>query len=132
MSSKATPSSLRETIKLLTMRAGLGMVLLLFGVEKLTSPSDWIIYLPLSLGPHLSRLGLTASEAFFGLGFFELIIGLHLIAGLYVRTLAWIASAELVLIVAAVGLDHTGVRDLGLLLGVALPLVLRDGVKITS
>lgn len=102
------------------------MVFILFGSAKFTSPDEWIIYLPAELGQLMARWHVSTSLAFSLLGGIEILIGIQLIVGFMVRTSACLAVLEMGCIVTMVGFDHTGVRDLGLLLGVGIPLILSD------
>ncbi|MBL9167117.1 MAG: c-type cytochrome [Verrucomicrobiales bacterium] len=123
--------SLARTIAAVAMRTGLGMVFILFGSAKFSSPEDWFVYVPAWLGPlliyHLQED--TPLRIFHLLGVFEVVIGLQLLLGFWQRASALAATAELSLIVGCVGFDHTGVRDLGLLLGVAIPLALQHSTN---
>ena len=110
----------------LCARLGLALVFLFFGQEKLFNPELWVIYVTPSMSRVLENTGLSLLQFYHWLGALELVLAVQLILGWSLRGAAVLIALELAGIVAVVGLDHTGVRDLGLLLGLAVPLAFQN------
>ena len=98
----------------LLLRVGLGVVFVGFGIDKMTNPDAWLMYVPqwgaqlLSDTPGLVRAVETQ-------GLLELVLGLHIAAGLMTRWFAAGAAVLLAMILVTVGWTPIGVRDFGLL-----------------
>jgi len=100
----------------LSLRLGLGYVFLTFGVEKIVDWHGWSVLFP----PALSALVTAWSGLAFGsflrlLGYVEVVLGLHLVLGLFTRAAATGCALLLVGAVAMMGRTGIGVRDCGLL-----------------
>lgn len=98
------------------LRIGLGVVFVIFGYDKLNTPTNWLLYVP----PDLPRLlqenvGATIYDLFRWQGVIELVIGAQLLVGFFTRFWAFVACLLLASIVTSLGFDPTGVRDFGLL-----------------
>lgn len=110
---------MKNSLGLLILRIGIGLVFLLFGIDKLANPSHWVIYIPADFGHDLDldmRLVLKFQ------GMVELLTGIHMLAGLQTRVAASAAAVILLLIIFFLGWDPVTIRDLGLL-GACLALV---------
>jgi uncharacterized membrane protein YphA (DoxX/SURF4 family) len=96
------------------LKAGIGLVFLLFGIDKFRTPQLWLGYLPqwlVDLAP-VDKLTLL-----YGIGAIEAAIGAALLLGILVRPAAFLASVMLVGIILASGFTDVAIRDVGLLAG---------------
>ncbi len=101
---------------LLILRIGIGGVFLLFGIDKLQAPSNWIIYLPSQLGQFIQSSGFLTVIQFLRIqGFVEAALGVQILLGCMTRWSAAASSLALAAIVYCIGLDQIGIRDTGLL-----------------
>ena len=96
------------------LRLGLAAVVLWFGMNELMSPAAWASYVP-EWATSLS--GLTPLTIVYLNGAFEVVAAILLALGVFVRTISFLLFAHLIVIVAEIGLNPTGVRDLGLAAG---------------
>ena len=92
------------------LRIGLSLVLLWFGFQQITSPGNWIGFIP----QFLISMGIAAKTMVIGNAIFELTLGLFLLAGLYTRFSSVLMSLHLLGITISIGMSPTGVRDFGL------------------
>ena len=93
------------------LRIGMGLVFLWFGSNQLINPEDWIGYLPSFL------LGVARPELFmYGNGTLEVVLGVCLVAGLFVRLSAVILALHLIGIISSLGYNAVAVRDFGLMM----------------
>ena len=100
----------------LILRIGIGLVFLLFGIDKLRRPLNWVIYLPADMGQAIQNSGLVSVVQFLGIqGFIEAALGFHLIVGCLGRWTALGCSVLLMAIISVIGFGETGIRDVGLL-----------------
>lgn len=109
------------------LRVGLGVVFLVFGFWKMSTPVDWILFLPEAVANAVK--GIESLDAFGALklmGFLEAVLGFQLVVGLFTRTTAIVCSFLLAGIVFHVGLTQIGIRDVGLF-GMALALCFTGG-----
>jgi len=98
------------------LRIGLGLVFIVFGVWKATSPVAWVIFLPNWVSGFVANVeSLDALGTLRMMGFVEAVLGLQLFLGLFTRTTAAICAVLLAGIIFHVGLDQVGIRDTGLL-----------------
>ncbi len=110
----------RRDAALLCLRVTLGVVFLLFGVEKVRVPGAWIVFVP----DWLARMLGSATESLLrAQGVVEFSLGLFLLLGFVTRWSAGAAALLMGAIVVNLGLDPIGIRDIGLL-GAALALAI--------
>ena len=94
-----------------TVRIGLALVLLWFGIDEIRNQENWFVYFPQYLMPLLPF----SLNAFFIInGIFEIITGFLLLIGFYTRFVAFIVSLHLLSITIALGYNDVAVRDFGL------------------
>jgi uncharacterized membrane protein YphA (DoxX/SURF4 family) len=93
-------------------RYGVGVVFFIFGISQLLSPENWLGYLP----SFTYNLGITPGNLIFMNGIFDLVLGLFLLLGLFVRIFALLGSLHLIGIIVSLGYSDVAVRDLGLLI----------------
>lgn len=109
------------------LRLGLAAVFLVFGIWKARSPVGWVIFLPNWVAGAVSDIeSLDALGALRLMGFFEAVLGLQLLLGIFTKTTALLCALLLGGIVLHVGFDQVGIRDLGLLMA-AVALCLAGG-----
>lgn len=93
-------------------RYGVGIVFFIFGISQLLSPENWIRWLPsFILNTNISPLNLIYIN-----GIFDLIVGLLLLTGFFVRIVAFLGSLHLLGIIISLGYNDIAIRDLGLLI----------------
>jgi hypothetical protein len=90
------------------LRAGLVMLFLWFGASQVTAPGDWISWVP-AWAPDFSHLD--AKTIVLLNGGFEVIFGILLLLGIYVRWVAFLLALHLFAIAYEVGYNDIGVRD---------------------
>ncbi len=95
------------------LRVGLAIVILWFGVSQVMDQDIWIGYLP----PFVFNLPV-APETFVMINAIsEIILGLLLITGLWVRPVAGLLAIHLLGITVSLGYNEIAVRDFGLMAG---------------
>lgn len=91
------------------LRISLSLVFLWFGINQLYSPSNWTVFVPKLFS------GIIASKLLVMInGSFEVIFGLIMISGIYLRLTALLLSLHLIGISFSLGYSALAVRDLGL------------------
>lgn len=92
------------------LRIGLGLVMIWFGLKQLTSPTEWIGYLP----KWIDILPISPENFVYLNGWFEIIFGILLVKGFHTRIVAGLLSLHLLGITFTVGYNEIGLRDFGL------------------
>ena len=100
----------KRDVSSLILRLGVGLVFLYFGFSQLSSPLNWIGFVP----EFLPDIGLSLNNIVVLNGFFEIIFALFLIIGLYVRSSGILLSLHLFFTSFSIGFNPVGVRDFGL------------------
>ncbi len=104
----------------LILRVGVGSTLIWAAYRSILTPNDWIGFVPNWVITFLSKeVFLTAH------GFFELIVGTILIAGIWPRLVSALAFLDLSSILIFYGVDDITFRDIGLALA-AIVLLARQ------
>lgn len=93
------------------LRIGLVALFLWFGFSQVTAPDEWISWVPLWV-PDL--LHIDARVIVLLNGGFEIVGGLLLLLGVYVRWVALLLGLHLLVIAYEVGYNDIGVRDFAL------------------
>ena len=96
----------------LIARLGVGIVFLVFGVWQILSPSGWLGYLP----DFVLGFGISPSTFILLNGIFDLLIGLLLVFGLFLRIASAFGILHLAGIIFSLGWNDVAVRDLGLMI----------------
>ncbi len=92
------------------LRIGMSLVFFYFGYKQVSSPENWVGFLPDAITTAMST-----PEAFvIANGVFELIFGAMLLLGIFTLMSALLLGLHLVGITLEIGLTNTGVRDFGL------------------
>src|SRR3989338_6592120 len=95
---------------LLLARIGIGLVFILFGIGKLQG-DVWAE--TMRQHPVMHMVPMPVDYQIYGIGLVEIIIGLCLLAGIYVRAVAMLAIAQLFVIFFIMGIHE--IRDIGLI-----------------
>lgn len=93
------------------LRIALSLIFLWFGVTQVSTPNDWVAYVP-DWVVNLSHMN--ADKIVFFNGIFEIVFGSMLLLGLFTRFAAFLLFLHITDITFTVGFDATGVRDFGL------------------
>jgi uncharacterized membrane protein YphA (DoxX/SURF4 family) len=92
------------------LRIALSLVFLYFGFQQITSPENWIGYVP----DFALIFGLTAQKIVFMNSLLEISLGTLMVLGLFTRPVSLILSAHLFVIAFSLGFNDLGIRDFGL------------------
>lgn len=104
----------------IVLRLGLAGVFIWFGMSQIFDQSMWTSFIP---GWLTDLTGLSNVKLVLGNGIFEVLAAVFLVFGVWVRPVAALLFLHMCGIVATVGLDSIGVRDIAIatgLLSVAL------------
>ncbi|MEK7187303.1 MAG: DoxX family protein [Patescibacteria group bacterium] len=93
------------------LRFTLVLVYAYFGISQLTNPEAWTSLVP-SWASELT--GLSPTLLVYSNASFEVVASLLLLLGIFVRPVALLLFAHLIVIASGFGLSPTGVRDFGL------------------
>jgi uncharacterized membrane protein YphA (DoxX/SURF4 family) len=101
----------KQQAGLLVLRYGLAAMFLWFGFSQLFDSLNWVGWVPewASALLHIPPAMIVLAN-----GTFEVIAGMLLAAGLFVRPVAILLALHLALITVEIGLTAIGVRDFGL------------------
>lgn len=111
----------------MVLRLGLSAVFLWFGFSQVLDGQGWIGWVPVWA---TNFSGLSPEAIVFGNGLFEVVFGLLLITGFWMRYVAGLLALHMALITLGVGFNEIGVRDFGLTAAVlALALLSSDSTK---
>ena len=94
----------------LILRISLALVFLYFGISQNLDPGAWSGFVPESM----KTSGITANNLVILNGFIEIVLGIFLLIGLYVRFASLVLSIHLFVIAFSIGFSPLGVRDFGL------------------
>lgn len=97
-----------------TLRVGLALVFIWFGLTQIANVSDWVGWLP----GYASALPISPEALVYINGTFELFFGLLLLVGFYIRLSASLLALHMVHILSVVGYGEIWVRDFALFVGV--------------
>ena len=96
------------------LRIGLALVVIWFGIAQISSPTDWIGFLP----TWITSLPISQLSVIYLNGWFELVFGTMLLFGVYTRFVALFLALHMLDITYTVGYGAIGVRDFGLAIGI--------------
>lgn len=101
------------------LRIGLALVILWFGFSQLTDNETWVAYIPAGMqNMHNQMMGFPEpSTLVLFNGALEVVLGLLLIIGVWVRPVAGILAIHMLGIVFSLGYNEVAVRDFGLMMG---------------
>ncbi|MCX6716106.1 MAG: DoxX family protein [Candidatus Taylorbacteria bacterium] len=94
------------------VRVALSLVFLWFGYNQLAHPDMWIKIVPAWAGGIFGSAAIVVTIN----GWFEIVAGLLLIAGIQVRIVSLLLGLHLISIASGFGLSAIGIRDWGLCL----------------
>ena len=98
----------------IVLRLGLAGVFIWFGLSQIFDPNAWTSYIP-DIAIHVT--GISAFILVIGNGIFEVVMAILLVFGIWVRPVAALLFLHMCGILATVGLDSIGVRDVAIAAG---------------
>ena len=104
----------------LLIRIGLAIVFLWFGIDKFINPTYWLnAWTPDIFVSLLAQLKLSGTDFIYLNGIFEILVGVSLVSGFFIKYFSAIAALFLIVVsVTVFSLTHTFgeilVRDIGL------------------
>lgn len=102
----------------LFLRLGLAFVFLWFGVDKFFHPGYWLsAWVPPSIVGLAMLAHITANTLIYAIGVFELLVGISLLANMYVGFFGSLAILFLAAMPFFQGFNEVIVRDIGLIGG---------------
>lgn len=120
----------KKDYALLLVRLSIGIVFLLFGIDKLVNPSSWLGYIPGYIN-NLIPFSIDTFIIILGIG--ESILGVLFILGLFTWLISLLSAIHLSLIIISVGYNDVAIRDFGLFLVViSLMLIKRHPFSLDS
>ncbi len=100
----------------MSIRIGLAVVFLWFGVNKFIQPQYWVDAWMPQWAQHAAQvIGMSATDVIFLNGIFEVLVAVSFVTGFFTRAFAMAAIVFLGAILAIHGLDEVMVRDIGLI-----------------
>lgn len=112
----------------LVLRLGLAAVFLWFGVDKMFHPAYWLnAWVPQGFQSFISRFGLGVTQFIYLNGIFEILVGLSLVAGVFVKIFSALAIIFLFSVLVFVGISEVTVRDFAMIGGFMAVLLWPDG-----
>jgi len=111
----------KKEIASVILRLGVSFVFLTFGIWQLINPTSWIGYVP----GYVYGLGISVSLVVILNGILDLLIGVSLVSGIYLRFFSVLGILRLFLIIFSLGWNDVAVRDIGL--AVALIAIYLNG-----
>lgn len=101
----------------ITLRISMGLVFLYFGFSQLFNPGFWTGYIPKAVENFFFNVfGINSTTLVLSNAFLEIVFGVFLLIGLYVKFSSLVLSIHLFGIAFAFGFTPLGIRDLGLAL----------------
>ncbi len=107
------------------LRFGVGIVFLIFGIDKFIHVNSWLAYIPSWAG---KVIPIDLTVFMYTQGVLETLLGLFLIIGFWSRTVSFPCALHLLGIIAVLGYNEITVRDFGLFMA-SLALSLREQTK---
>ncbi|MEK7151627.1 MAG: DoxX family membrane protein [Patescibacteria group bacterium] len=102
----------------LVLRLGLAVVFLWFGIDKIFHPVYWLnAWVPDSIESLILRFNIGLTEFVYLNGIFEMLVGLSLITGIFIRALSILAIIFLINVVIFVGISEVTIRDVAIIGG---------------
>ena len=104
----------------LILRIGLAAVFLWFGIDKFFHPTYWInAWVPGGVLSFFDKFGVNDLQFIYLNGIFEVLVGLSLLTGVFIKFFSALAILFLVLIFIFIGFNEVVIRDVGLIGGFA-------------
>ena len=104
----------------LILRLGLAAVFLWFGIDKFFHPTYWInAWVPGGVLSFFDKFGVNDLQFIYLNGIFEVLVGLSLVTGIFIRFFSFLAILFLISIFAFIGFNEVVIRDVGLIGGFA-------------
>ncbi len=100
----------------MSIRIGLALVFLWFGVDKFIQPQYWIdAWMPQWAQHGAQAIGMSSMNAVFLIGIFEVLVAVSFVTGFFTRAFAMAGIVFLGAILVMHGLDEVMVRDIGII-----------------
>lgn len=113
---------MEKNLSRIILRFSLGLVFLYFGINQVINPDNWVGYIP----GFLNGVIITANNLVMINGLMEIILGIFMILGLYLRFSSLALGIHLLFISFSLGFTPIGVRDFGL--AMVTLVVFLDGI----
>ena len=102
----------------LALRLGLAAVFLWFGIDKMFHPSYWLnAWVPLGIQSLIGSFSLTGLQFIYLNGIFEILVGLSLVTGVFMKFFSVLAVLFLVSVLIFIGISEVTVRDFAMVGG---------------
>jgi uncharacterized membrane protein YphA (DoxX/SURF4 family) len=101
---------INKNYSVIILRIGLVIVYLWFGINQLIDPQRFVGWLP----NEASLIPTDPINLILLNGIFEILLSLAILFGIYIRYASWLLSLHLFAIAYTIGLNETGIRDIGL------------------
>ncbi|HXK36239.1 MAG TPA: DoxX family protein [Candidatus Paceibacterota bacterium] len=102
----------------LVLRIGLAIVFLWFGIDKFIQPQYWLdAWVPTAIQDTVGRIGVMPRDLIHLNGIFEILVGLSLATGFFLRYFAIAGAVFLIGVSIINGFNEVLIRDVGLLAG---------------
>jgi uncharacterized membrane protein YphA (DoxX/SURF4 family) len=96
----------------LLLRIGISLAFIWFGFTQLNNPGGWVGLIP----DYVLSIGISAKTLVLFNGVFDLVFGILLLIGIYVRPVSLLLGIHLLHTSLVLGLSPSGVRDFALAL----------------
>ncbi len=97
---------------------GIAAVFFWFGIDKFFHPAYWLdAWVPAWAVSGAATFGVTGTQFIYVNGILEVLIGLSLISGVFVRLFSALGVILLIAVLFVIGLNEIAVRDFGLIGG---------------
>ena len=102
----------------LALRLGLAAVFLWFGIDKMFQPAYWLnAWVPQGIQSLIEGFSLTGLQFIYLNGIFEILVGLSMVTGVFMKFFSASAIIFLIGVLVFVGISEVTVRDFGLIGG---------------
>ncbi len=102
----------------LALRIGLAVVFFWFGADKFFHPTYWLhTWVPPWTIVFADKIGVTATQLIYINGIFEVLIGLSLVTGVFMKFFSSLGIVFLLCIAFFIGVTEITIRDAGLIGG---------------
>lgn len=112
----------------LALRLGLATVFLWFGIDKMFHPGYWLnAWVPQEIQSLVSKLNLNGVQFIYLNGIFEILVGLSLVTGVFMKFFSVVAIIFLAGVLVFVGISEVTIRDFAMIGGFVAVALWPDG-----
>lgn len=112
----------------LALRLGLAAVFLWFGIDKMFHPAYWLnAWVPPEIQSLLSKINLSGVQFIYLNGIFEMLVGLSLVTGVFMKFFSIVAIIFLASVLVFVGISEVTIRDFAMIGGFVAVVLWPDG-----